>query len=47
MVKFTPSIVDFGLMPFRFDPLKIPVSVTMRNGVDSNVLHLTEVLLPV
>ena len=46
LVKFTPSIVDFGLVPFRFDLLKIPVSVSIRNGVDFNVLYLSEVLLP-
>lgn len=46
LVKFTPSIVDFGLVPFRFDLLKIPVSVNIRNGLDFSVLYLSEVLLP-
>jgi len=46
ILKFTPSIVDFGLVPFRFDLLKIPVSVAIRNGVDFNFLYLSEVLLP-
>lgn len=46
LVKFTPSIVDFGIVPFRFDLLKIPVSVNIRNGLDFSVLYLSEVLLP-
>jgi hypothetical protein len=47
LVKFTPSIVDFGLVPFRFDLLKIPVSVNIRNGLDFSTLYLSEVLLPI
>ncbi len=47
LVKFTPSVVDFGIVPFRFDLLRIPVTVGFRNGYESGVLYLTEVLLPI
>jgi hypothetical protein len=47
LVKFTPSIVDFGIVPFRFDLLKIPVSVNIRNGYEFSHLYLSEVLLPI
>lgn len=47
LLKFTPSIVDFGLVAYRFDALRVPVSVTIRNGFDVGILYLSEVLLPV
>lgn len=47
LLKFTPSIVDFGIVPFRFDALRIPVLVSIRNGFDTSMLYLNEVLLPV
>lgn len=47
LLKFTPSIVDFGLVPYRFDALRVPVSVSIRNGFDVGMLYLSEVLLPV
>jgi hypothetical protein len=27
MLKFTPSVVDFGIVAFKFDALRVPVSV--------------------
>jgi len=47
LLKFTPSIVDFGIVPFRFDALRIPVLVSIRNGFDLGTLYLNEVLLPI
>lgn len=47
LLKFTPSIVDFGIVPFRFDALRVPVVVSIRNGFDIGLLYLNEVLLPV
>jgi hypothetical protein len=47
LLKFTPSIVDFGIVPFRFDALRIPVLVSIRNGFDISMLYLNEVLIPV
>jgi hypothetical protein len=41
LVKFTPSVVDFGIVPFRFDLLRIPVTVSFRNGYEFGVLYLT------
>ncbi len=47
LVKFTPSIVDFGTVPYRFDGLRVPVSVSLRNGFEiGNTIYLTEILLP-
>ena len=47
LLKFTPSIVDFGIVPFRFDALRVPVLVSIRNGFDLGTLYLNEVLLPI
>lgn len=48
LLKFTPSIVDFGIVPFRFDAIRIPVSVQIRQGFkDLNILYLSDVLLPI
>jgi len=38
IVKFTPSVVDFGLISYRFDALRIPVAVNLRNGLDFSVV---------
>ena len=47
LVKFMPSIIDFGIIPYRFDPLTIPVAVSIRNGFDiGNSISLTDILLP-
>ena len=46
MIKFTPSIVDFGVVPLNFDTLRIPVSLHIREGHNIQALYLTEVLLP-
>jgi hypothetical protein len=47
LLKFTPSIVDFGIVPFRFDAVRIPVSVHLRSGYNIGLLYLNDVLLPV
>jgi hypothetical protein len=47
ILKFTPSIVDFGIIPFRFDALRVPVNATIRNGFEIGMLYLSEVLLPI
>jgi hypothetical protein len=47
LLKFTPSIVDFGIVPFRFDNLRVPVLVSIRNGFNIGLLYLKEVILPV
>lgn len=48
LLKFTPSIVDFGIVPFRFDAIRVPVSVQIRQGFkDVNLLYLSDVLLPI
>ena len=48
LLKFTPSVVDFGIVPFRFDALRVPVSVTIRNGYSNiDMLYLNDVLVPV
>ena len=46
LVKFTPSIADFGVVPINFDTLRIPVSLHIRDAHNVQVLYLTEVLLP-
>ena len=46
IVKFLPSIVDFGVVPINFDALKIPVSLKIRNGMGLKMLYLTQVMLP-
>ena len=45
IVKFTPSIADFGVVPLNFDTMRMPVSLHIRDGYYP-VLYLTEVLLP-
>lgn len=47
LIKFTPSIVDFGLIPFKFDSIRVPVQAKIRKGHDLQLLYLTEVLLPI
>ena len=47
LLKFTPSIVDFGIVSYRFDAIRIPVLVSIRNGFDIGMLYLNEVLLPI
>lgn len=47
LLKFTPSIIDFGIVPFRFDNLRVPVLVSIRNGLNIGLLYLKEVILPV
>lgn len=32
IVKFLPSIVDFGVVPINFDLIRLPVSLKLRNG---------------
>ena len=45
IVKFTPSIADFGVVPLNFDTMRMPVSLHIRDNYHP-VLYLTEVLLP-
>jgi len=47
LLKFQPSIVDFGILPYKFDALRIPVQVSIRSGFDIGMLYLEEVLLPI
>ena len=46
LVKFTPSIADFGVVPINFDALRIPVTFRIRDVHSVQALYLTEVLLP-
>ena len=46
VIKFLPSIVDFGVVPINFDALKIPVSLKIRSGTGIKMLFLTQVMLP-
>ena len=46
IIKFLPSVVDFGVVPMNFDALSLPVTLKIRNGHDISMLYLTEVMLP-
>jgi len=46
IVRFEPPIVDFGIIPWRFNVLRMPVSVKLRNTPGLNRIFLTEVNLP-
>lgn len=46
LLKFLPSIVDFGVVPLNFDAIRIPVTLKIRNSTNVRMLHLTEVMLP-
>lgn len=43
LVKFTPSIVDFGVIPFNFDILRVKVEVHVRPGSNIKTLALNDV----
>ena len=34
IVKFMPSVADFGVVPLNFDTITLPVSLKIRNGHD-------------
>ena len=46
IVKFLPSIVDFGVVPLNFDALTLPVTLKIRNGHGIRMMYLSEVMLP-
>ena len=46
IVKFMPSIADFGVVPLNFDTITLPVTLNIRNGHDIKKMYLTEVMLP-
>jgi len=46
IVKFLPSIVDFGVVPINFDLIRIPVTLKIRPGHNIKSMTLTEVMLP-
>jgi hypothetical protein len=46
IVRFEPPLVDFGIIPWRFNVLRMPVSVKLRNTPGLNRIFLTEVNLP-
>ena len=46
VVKFLPSIVDFGVMSINFDVVRVPVRLRIRDGQNIPMLYLSEVLLP-
>ena len=48
VVKFLPSIVDFGVVPLNFDAITLPVSLKIRNGGHHKIaqLYLDGVYLP-
>ena len=46
LLKFLPSIVDFGVVPLNFDAIRIPVTLKIRTHPTIKLLHLTEVMLP-
>ena len=46
IVKFLPSIIDFGVVPLNFDAIRLPVSLKIRASTGIKTLSLTKVLLP-
>ena len=46
LLKFLPSIVDFGVVPLNFDAIRVPVTLKIRTHPTIKLLHLTEVMLP-
>lgn len=46
IIKFLPSIIDFGVVPLNFDPIRLNVTLKLRNGHGFRMLTLTEVMLP-
>jgi hypothetical protein len=46
IVRFEPPIVDFGIAPWRFNVMQMPVTVKLRNTPGLNRIFLTEVNLP-
>ena len=46
LVKFLPSIVDFGVVPLNFDAITIPVTLKIRNGHGNRMMYVNEVMLP-
>ena len=46
IVRFTPTIADFGVSAFKYDAMRIPVSVNVRRATNINMLYLTDVILP-
>ena len=46
LVKFMPSIVDFGVVPLNFDALTLPVTLKIRRGHGNEMMFVNEVMLP-
>ena len=46
LLKFLPSIVDFGVLPLNFDAIRVPVTLKIRSHPTIKLLYLTEVMLP-
>jgi hypothetical protein len=46
IVKFLPSIVDFGVLSINFDIIRVPVKLRIREGRSIDLLYLSEVMLP-
>ena len=46
ILKFYPSIIDFGVVPLNFDLIRLNLTLKIRNAHNIRIMHLTEVMLP-
>ena len=47
LVKFMPSIIDFGVVPLNFDIVRLPVSFKVRPLIiHGREIYLTDAMLP-